>query len=97
VGKLGRIRGRRGGREFYLDFRPYGRVWSNRGIRITDEDTARRLLEQIRGQVADGAKLEEVLARYQPPSAKTNLVPSWLERWLEIREREMVSGDLSPG
>jgi len=53
VGKLGRIRSRRGGREFFLDFRPYRRAWSNRGIRITDEETACRLLEQIRGQVAE--------------------------------------------
>ena len=61
VDKLGRIRSRKRGkgtvREFYLDFRPYGRVWSNRGIRLSDEETARRLMEQIRGQVAEGTPL----------------------------------------
>ncbi len=99
VGKLGRIRSRvRGGRrEFYLDFRPYGRVWSNRGILISDEDTARRLLERIRGEVAEERSLEEVLAAYLPIHAKPNLVPAWLERWLEIRRRETSSGTLSPG
>ena len=49
VAKLGRIRSRRRGkkgvREFYLDFRPVGRVWTNHGVRMTDEATARRLLD----------------------------------------------------
>jgi integrase len=99
VGKLGRIRGRVRGsqREFYLDFRPYGRVWSNRGILITDEDTARRLLERIRGEVAEDRTLEEVLASYMPVEAKPNRVPVWLERWLDIRRREAAGGTLSPG
>ena len=101
VGKLGRIRSRKRGEggelEFYLDFRPYGRVWSHRGIRLTDEETARRLMEQIRGQVADGMPLAEVLARYQPPGAKANMVPMWLGRWLEIRRRECEARSLSPG
>jgi len=96
VGKLGRIRSRRGGREFFLDFRPYGRVWSNRGIRITDEATARRLLEQIRGQVAEERPLEEVLADYLPAHAKPNLVPAWIEKWLDLKRREATAGDRSP-
>jgi integrase len=96
VADLGRIRSRRNGREFFLDFRPYGRLWSNRGIRITDEATARRLLEKIRGQVADGTPLVEVLARYQPADAKANLVPTWVARWLEVKERQTESGDRSP-
>jgi len=96
VGKLGRIRSRRGDREFFLDFRPYGRVWSNRGIRITDEATARRLLEQIRGQVAEHRPLEEVLADYLPTHAKPNLVPVWIEKWLELKRREAAAGDRSP-
>ena len=96
VGKLGRIRSRREGREFYLDFRPYGRVWSNRGIRITDGETARRLLEQIRGKVAEGKPILEVLAEFLPQSAKPNLVPIWLERWLDTKRREVEAGDRSP-
>ena len=96
VGKLGRIRSRRGGREFFLDFRPYGRVWSNRGIRITDEATAHRLLEQIRGKVAEDQPLEEVLAGYLPAQAKPNLVPVWIEKWLDVKRRETAAGDRSP-
>jgi hypothetical protein len=53
-------------------------------VRITDEDTARRLLEQIRGKVADGKSLGEVLAAYQPSDATPNLVSTWLERWLRL-------------
>ena len=100
VAKLGRIRSRSrghdGAREFYLDFRPIGRVWSNRGIRISDEGTARRLLEKIREQVAEGVSVEEVLARYQPIGATANLMPTWLSRWIELRRREMSAGSLSP-
>jgi len=100
VAKLGRIRSRKRGkdgvREFYLDFRPAGRVWTNRGIRMTDRATAERLLEKIREQVAEDVSLEEVLARYQPASAPANLVPTWLQRWIDLRRREMAAGSLSP-
>ena len=58
---------------------------------------ARTLLERIRGEVAEERSLEEVLAAYLPIHAKPNLVPAWLERWLEIRRRETASGTLSPG
>ena len=81
VGELGQIRRRTlrsGDFAFFLDFRPYGRVWSHRGIQITDEITASRLIEQIRGEVADGRGLEEVLSEYLPARGKTNLVPSRL-------------------
>ena len=72
VGDLGKIRyeDRADGRAYFLDFRPYGRVWSHRGIRITDEETARRVLEAIRSKVAEGRPLDEVLAQYLPSSAK---------------------------
>jgi len=100
VAKLGRIRSRRRGKksvgEFYLDFRPVGRVWTNHGVRITDEATAQRLLEKIRDQVSEEVSLEEVLARYQPASAPANLVSTWLERWIDLRRREMNAGSLSP-
>ena len=96
VGKLGRIRRDRRG-HYFLDFRPYGRIWSNRGITITDEDHARRLLERIRGEVAETRSLEEVLAGYLPPSAKPNLVPTRLARWLEVRRLEAEAGSISPG
>ncbi len=97
VGQLGHIRRRRDGRGYYLDLRPYGRVWSNRGIRITDEETARRVLEQIRGKVADEERrLPEVIAEYLPKKAKPNLVPSRLATWLEVKRAEADAGSLSP-
>ena len=71
-------------------------MWSNRGIRITDDETARRLLEQIRAKVADGRPLEEVLAEYLPASAKPNLVPTRMEQWVELKRREVAAGDRSP-
>jgi len=71
-------------------------VWTNHGVRITDEATARRLLEKIRDQVSEEVSLEEVLARYQPASAPANLVSTWLERWIDLRRREMNAGSLSP-
>ena len=98
VGDLGQIRRekRAEGWAYYLDFRPYGRVWSHRGIRLADRATARRVLEQIRGKVAEGRALEEVLADYLPVHAKPNLVRTRLERWLDLRRRETAAGSLSP-
>ncbi len=98
VGKLGRLRTeqRADGVAYCLDFRPYGRVWSHRGIRITDEATANRVLEAIRAKVAEGRHLLDVLAEYLPPDSKPNLVPSWMERWLEVKRREVAAGDRSP-
>ena len=98
VGELGRIRWERRakGRAFYLDFRPYGLVWSNRGIRITDRATAERLLQEIRGKVAERDSLESVLADYVPTTAKLNQVPSHLVRWLAVKRREMEASSLSP-
>lgn len=47
VGDLGKIRRREDTGTYYLDFRPYGRLYRHRDIPITDVGTARRLLEQI--------------------------------------------------
>ncbi|MCP5057873.1 MAG: tyrosine-type recombinase/integrase [bacterium] len=99
VGKLGRVRSRKrrsGEKTYFLDLRPYGRVWAHRGIPIRDEATAQRLLEQIRGKLADGRALDEVLAAYLPEDAKPNLVATHLPRWLEIKRREVAAQDLSP-
>jgi integrase len=99
MGQLGRIRRRTvrgGGQAFFLDFRPYGRVWSHCGVRITDPASADRLLEQIRAEVAKGQPLEGVLARYKPAAAKASLMPTWLDRWIAGRRREMEAGGLSP-
>jgi hypothetical protein len=99
VGKLGHIRRRRlksGKWAHCIDFRPYGRVWSHRGIQLSDRQTAERLMEQIRAKVAEGRPLDQVLAQYQPAGAKGNLVPTWLERWIEVKRQEADAGSLSP-
>ncbi|HME71544.1 MAG TPA: site-specific integrase [Myxococcota bacterium] len=98
VAKLGCIRyeRRQDGPAYYLDFRPYGRVWSNRGLRLRDEASATDLLEKIRRRVAEGCALEEVIASYASDDAGTNLIPWWLERWLEVKRREAGAGDRSP-
>ena len=85
MGDLGKIRSRRtrsGQRGYFLYFRPYGRVWSHQGISITDRETARRLLEKIRGEVADGRSLEEVLARNFESEKDPTVTrgPSWIRR-----------------
>lgn len=80
-----------------MDFRPFGRVWSNRGIPIGSEKSAQRLLEQIRAKVADEERrLPDVIAEYLPRKAKPNLVPSRLEIWLEVKRAEADAGSLSP-
>ena len=96
VGDLGKIRRRTDTGTFFLDFRPYGRLYQHRGIPITDETTALRLLEQIRGKVADGRTLDEVLAQYLPEESKPNLVLTRVERWLQVKRREVEAGDRSP-
>ncbi len=96
VGDLGKIRRRPDTGSFFLDFRPYGRLYGHRGIPITEEGTARRLLEQIRGKVAEGRHLEDVLAEYLPADAVPNLVSVRVQRWLAVKRRETDAGDCSP-
>ncbi len=81
---------------YFLDFRPYGTLWSHHGIAIRDVDTATRFLEQVRARVADGNSLSEVLASYMPEKAKLNSVGVQLIRWLEIKRRAVEAHDLSP-
>lgn len=94
-GQIRRRTLRSGAVAYFLDFRPYGRVWSHGGIRIADEAIAQRLIDRIRRKVTAGRVLAEVLAEYLPRRAKTNLVSTWLDRWLGVRRREAQSGTLS--
>jgi len=96
VGRLGKVRRRKDQKGYFLDFRPYGRVYSNRGIALDSRRAAERLLAQIQGQVGDGAGLVSVLAHFLPVESKPNLVPQRLAQWLEVRRREEASGTLSP-
>ncbi len=96
VADLGKIRKRGDSGTYFLDFRPVGRVYRHHGIPITDARTARRLLEHIRGKVAEGRPLESVLAEYMPEKSKPNLVPVWVERWLARKRHECDGESISP-
>ena len=98
VADLGRIRRRtqRGQESYYLDFRPYGRVYSNRGVPITDQRTAERVLRQIQARVAEGRDMLSVLADYMSGDAAPNLVSTWLPRWIEHMELLVEDGARSP-
>ena len=96
VGDLGKIRRRKDTGTYFLDFRRYGRLYRHRGIPISDEGTAQRLLEQIRGTIADGRSLADVLASYMPARANPNRVLTRLEAWLKVKRREVEAGDRSP-
>jgi hypothetical protein len=96
VGDLGVVRRRRDTRGWYIDLRPYGRIYRNRGIPIDSKKTAQRVLEQIRSELAEGRSIHQVLAAYLPERSKPNLFRSRLDRWLEVKRREMQGGSLSP-
>ena len=96
VGDLGKIRRRKDTGTYFLDFRPHGRLYRHRGIPISDERTAYRLLEQIRGKVAEGRHLQDVLAEYMPEDSKPNLVKTRLGPWLQMKEQQVAAGDRSP-
>lgn len=96
VGDLGVVRRRKDTRGWYIDLRPYGRIYRNRGIPIESKKTAMRILEQIRGELAAGQSIHRVLAAYLPERSKLNRFRSHLERWLEVKRRETEGGSLSP-
>ncbi len=96
VGDLGVVRRRRDTHGWYIDLRPYGRVYRNRGIPIDSRKTAQRILEQIRNELAEGRSINEVLAAYVPERSKPNLFRARLDHWLEVKRREMQGCSLSP-
>ena len=96
VDDLGKVRRRPDTGTFYLDFRPYGRLYRHRGIPISDESTARKLLGQIQGKVAEGRPLDDVLAEYAPEDSQPNQISARVTKWLDVKRREMEAGDISP-
>jgi integrase len=96
VGDLGVVRRRKDTRSWYIDLRPYGRIYRNRGIPIDSKKTALRILEQIRSELAAGHSIHRVLATYLPERSRPNRFRSHLERWLEVKRRETEGGSLSP-
>ncbi len=95
---LGRIRHRaqRGQITYFLDFRPFGRVWSHRGVPIHDERTAQKVLAQIRARVAEGRDLIAVLADFSGSDAAPSRVLVWLDKWLALKRSQAATGQLSP-
>ena len=98
LGKIRRRRDRQGDDRWYLDFRPLGRIYSDRGVPFLTEGDAQRALCQIQGSVAKGnVSLQEALADFQPQWSKPNLVPTKLKAWLSVKRAEAQAGRLSPG
>ena len=97
AGEIGRVRQRvRASGEifWFVDCRPYGRVWSvpdpgsSFPIPIRDKRTAERVLEAIRKSYADHGSLSRALAPWlTKPSAELlveNKLATWLEVWREL-------------
>ena len=95
---LGRVRQRtqRGRVTYFLDFRPFGRVWSHRGVPIPDERTAEKVLSKIRARVAEGRDLEAVLADFSGSDAAPGRILVWLDKWLDRKRNQAATGQLSP-
>ena len=102
--QLGRVRSRtaKGRTTYYLDFRPFGEVYSQpnpsgkRGIPIRDRETARDVLAAIRNAMIEGKTTEAALAPYRPASAPAFLVSKCAKRWVKVQQDRCRLGDLSP-
>lgn len=102
MGDVGSLRRRPDGR-IYLDFPAKGkrkrRLWSLHvgGEAVPfDERSARRVLERVRSDLADGRTLDEALARWLPVDDPAQRIGVRLERWLAMKRREVEAGDRSP-
>jgi integrase len=98
VEHLGRVRQRtqHGRITYFLDFRPFGRVWSHRGVPIPDGRTAEKVLSKIRARVAEGRDLEAVLADFSGSDAAPSRILVWLDKWLDHKRNQAATGQLSP-
>ena len=86
---IGKIRRRRDRGSWFIDLRPYGRVYGRSGIPFRRKKDAERILSEIRGKLAHRS-LPEVLSEYLPASAKPNRVPTRLSKWLEVKAAEVL-------
>jgi integrase len=100
VRDLGKLRLERlgpGGRRYFLDFRPFARIYSDRdAVPFRDEEHARAVLNAIRTKLTEHRALDDVLAEYMPARSKPNQVQEKLARWLTSKRREVEAGDRSP-
>ena len=98
VEDFGRIRWRthRGRRGPYLDFRPLGRVYSDRGTSFDSEQDAQRTLTRIRSKIASGRDPKAVLSEYQSKTSKSFRIESRLADWVQRQEERVSAQELSP-
>lgn len=97
VGCVRPRRTRQGKIRWFVDLRPYGRIFSVPGFGpLASEVDAARVLGHIQGELARGASIEEILAQYLPANAKPYRVTSKIEAWLAGKHDEVEAGDLSP-
>lgn len=99
VDEVGRIRTRRrrSGKAYYwLDFRPFGALWSDRGEPLAERRDAEHLLRKVRALVAHGRPIEDAIAHFSTERATPNHVQTRLASWLAKLEDEVTAGDLSP-
>ncbi|HME74064.1 MAG TPA: phage integrase N-terminal SAM-like domain-containing protein, partial [Myxococcota bacterium] len=106
AGKYGKLAWRKAanGKRFpYLDFRPHGRVYSfpdpsggPRPVVFATRAQAERVLEGIRGRVADGLSIERALAPFLSRPSVGLLIDRRLPAWLEHRRELVAQGKRSP-
>ena len=97
VGKVRSRRTRQGRVRWFVDLRPYGRIFSAPGVGpLETERDAQRVLDHVQGELARGMSLEQILTTYLPKRAKQHLVETRLAVWLDAKRDEASSGDRSP-
>lgn len=99
-GEIGKIRRRvtpSGETRFYLDFRPLGRVYSQRDalgeVPLRTRAQARALLERIRSRVEDGTPLEVILDMVRPDGSSH--VERRAAEWIAAKRREADGGRIT--
>ena len=106
AGEIGRVRQRvrvSGEAFWFVDCRPYGRVWSipdpggSYPIPIRDKHTAARVLEAVRKAYADHGSMERALAPWLSKPAAALRVESKLEVWIGWYAELVSQGKRSPG
>jgi len=82
-------------RAWYVDVRPYGRIWSLEGEGFRSRRDAETLLRNIRARLSRGMSHEVAVAPFLPISNRVAKVATYYEAWLERRRRELEAGKLS--
>jgi hypothetical protein len=97
VSDFGRVYQRRRDGRFYVDCKPYGRVYTAHGAEIRDRAQAEAILSAIRVVVAQGTPKRQAVEAWLPTASAPNRIDRWLALWLERLEELHRAGDLSDG